>query len=601
MARAVLNDDVADKWTDEQQAIIEKRLNDIYSTAWKELSEKEKDYFEKLEKKDKVKQQELKDGKLTKQDYQAWRLNQIQTDERWKVLRDEMARKMTQTNEIASDYINSKTPEVFAYNHNFTGYQIENATGISFTLVDKDTVKNAVINPESSIDFKTVSVNRVKSYNWDVQKINTALVSGIVQGKSAKGIAGDFYKVMGSDKKSAMRNARTSITSAQNSGRQTGREQLASRLEQYGMTVRKQWVATHDERTRDSHAHLDGEIKKLDEKFSNGLMYPADSDGAPSEVYNCRCTTITIIDGINDNYYTSTNGYTSYQEWLENKKSVQNIQKNTQRFLHKKEKKVIVDDKNLLNKNIELNADELITPQILKAQGFDGLPTLVDGETFENLVNDTKIYIERTYTAKDKETVLEYQKDLYNGKFFVECIGGSLYGHGMYGAYVDENNSDTNIFERIRNAYGSKAYNITESFTMAKDTKYIDFFELQSMYYEYDTNGKFNKIRNRTCERMIEKYIEPKKKDKVYEIASKLVELNEGTEEYKELWRKLSYEIDDDFIFEDVMDGVNVISDLGDFASLLGYDAIKVPDRQYVVVLNRTKCVFKEGRKVWTK
>ena len=56
-----------------------------------------------------------------------------------------------------------------------------------------------------------------------------------------------------------------------------------------GANVVKQWDATLDMRTRDSHARIDGEVRELDEKFSNGLMYPGDKNGAASEVVNCRC------------------------------------------------------------------------------------------------------------------------------------------------------------------------------------------------------------------------------------------------------------------------------------------------------------------------
>ena len=34
---------------------------------------------------------------------------------------------------------------------------------------------------------------------------------------------------------------------------------------------------------------VDGEIRALDEKFSNGLMYPGDPSGSAAEVINCRC------------------------------------------------------------------------------------------------------------------------------------------------------------------------------------------------------------------------------------------------------------------------------------------------------------------------
>lgn len=56
-----------------------------------------------------------------------------------------------------------------------------------------------------------------------------------------------------------------------------------------GANILKQWDATLDGMTRESHRHVDGEIRELDEKFSNGLMYPGDSSGGAAEVINCRC------------------------------------------------------------------------------------------------------------------------------------------------------------------------------------------------------------------------------------------------------------------------------------------------------------------------
>jgi hypothetical protein len=56
-----------------------------------------------------------------------------------------------------------------------------------------------------------------------------------------------------------------------------------------GAEVVKQWNAALDARTRESHAMVDGEIRELDEKFSNGLMFPGDPAGGAAEVINCRC------------------------------------------------------------------------------------------------------------------------------------------------------------------------------------------------------------------------------------------------------------------------------------------------------------------------
>lgn len=56
-----------------------------------------------------------------------------------------------------------------------------------------------------------------------------------------------------------------------------------------GADIVKQWDATMDSSTRESHAKVDGEIRELDETFSNGLMFPGDPSGGAAEVINCRC------------------------------------------------------------------------------------------------------------------------------------------------------------------------------------------------------------------------------------------------------------------------------------------------------------------------
>lgn len=56
-----------------------------------------------------------------------------------------------------------------------------------------------------------------------------------------------------------------------------------------GANVVKQWDSTLDSRTRESHMIVDGEIRELDEAFSNGLMFPGDPSGRAAEVINCRC------------------------------------------------------------------------------------------------------------------------------------------------------------------------------------------------------------------------------------------------------------------------------------------------------------------------
>lgn len=71
-----------------------------------------------------------------------------------------------------------------------------------------------------------------------------------------------------------------------------------------GADVVKQWDASLDGKTRDSHRQVDGEFRELDEKFSNGLMYPGDPSGRPEEVINCRCALLQRARWALGNDYT---------------------------------------------------------------------------------------------------------------------------------------------------------------------------------------------------------------------------------------------------------------------------------------------------------
>ena len=55
------------------------------------------------------------------------------------------------------------------------------------------------------------------------------------------------------------------------------------------------WHANIDEKTRDSHEHVNGEIVRKGELFSNGLRFPGDPNGPAKEVMNCRCSITPYI------------------------------------------------------------------------------------------------------------------------------------------------------------------------------------------------------------------------------------------------------------------------------------------------------------------
>lgn len=63
--------------------------------------------------------------------------------------------------------------------------------------------------------------------------------------------------------------------------------------------ARKEWLATGDNRTRDSHRAANGQIVSIDEPFTVGgspMMYPGDPGAPIAEFANCRCTTVPVFE-----------------------------------------------------------------------------------------------------------------------------------------------------------------------------------------------------------------------------------------------------------------------------------------------------------------
>jgi uncharacterized protein with gpF-like domain len=79
--------------------------------------------------------------------------------------------------------------------------------------------------------------------------------------------------------------------------RELGNYSVSEAAAEQGVIFTRRWVAALDDKTRASHASLDGQEVGLEERFSNGLLYPGDPVGDAAETINCRCDVIDVIKG----------------------------------------------------------------------------------------------------------------------------------------------------------------------------------------------------------------------------------------------------------------------------------------------------------------
>lgn len=279
------------------------RLNKIYAEAEKGLTEKVNSFFAKFAELDKKKKALVDAKQLTQADYDEWRKNKLLMGDKYKDLRDTVASKLSDTNAIATQYMNGDLPKIYAHNFNEVGTNIERQVrGYSFDLVDETTIRTLSTSKKTLLPYK--KHDGKKDVRWNTKKVNSQILQGILQGESAEQMKKRLMNVTNMNKESAMRNARTAFTSAQNKGRLDAME----KAEEDGIIMGKEWIASQDERTREWHSELDRKIVPVDEPFiahivsgkrvfDDEIMYPADPNADPANTYNCRCTIAEVVLG----------------------------------------------------------------------------------------------------------------------------------------------------------------------------------------------------------------------------------------------------------------------------------------------------------------
>lgn len=306
---------------------VEKRVNKEYSQATKDMQKKLNNYLKSFESKDKAMQKQLADGLITEKQYKDWRFGQIMTGKRWQEQLDVLSKDLENSRQIALNIVSGELPSAYAIGHNYGTYLVESGTSLntSYTLYNRDTVSKLIkdrpkLLPDPTKGSKTQKALQEKRIQkWSKAKMTSAIAQGVLQGEAIPKIASRLRNVTDMSYRASVRNARTMLTSSENLGRQASFE----RAQDMGIEMEKQWLATLDDRTRDSHALMDGERVPLDESFSNGLEYPADPSGEPEEIYNCRCTMVTAIKGFEKaltDFDLSENEKLhgmSYEEWKE--------------------------------------------------------------------------------------------------------------------------------------------------------------------------------------------------------------------------------------------------------------------------------------------
>lgn len=589
--------------TDKRLEEIASRLRRIYTEAAKDLEAKSAEYTKRFIAADKKKRADLANGKITQQEYRNWLSGQVFIGKQWQSKVNQMARSLIGVEENAVRLVRDGQLDAFADNTNFMEYQVDRGIGFSgnFTLYDTNTVAELVLNEPELLRRRVV--DGVKCEAWNQKVIANCILQGIIQGESIPQIAQRMARDTASTDMNAMyRYARTAMTGAQNAGRI---EAMNRSLEQ-GIAVRKVWIATLDERTRDAHADLDGSVVDVNEPFDSDLgpiMYPGDPDAADENVWNCRCSLgFEYADSPSkwvryDQEYGEDIEDMDYDEWLDWRAgNTEDKNDDLNEIIEpvSEQKREPVEGSDITGTWEPRDGFDYAIDDVINSQGFDGLPTIVPSDEFDKYVHESQFVAMRGIRADDAETLKQYQNELYNGKWYVNCShGNDMFGKGMYCLANYDGQVTYTIEHGAKNYAGENG--IIEQFTLRPDAKFAIYSEQIRIFNgeritesrRKDLMAGMNSDEKLLLDYALGEKINSAKIQKAMENVGiiRFGELNEKVKEAKSAQKEESKAIREKY------------TDVGAFTAAQGYDAMVCGEMSgdgiITSIFNRTKCIFR--------
>lgn len=221
----------------------------------------------------------------------------IRDNKLYKKAENEAILKLYEANSASVKLVNKKTAKIYAQNYNQVGkgiqedlYYLEqyDVNGIDYSWwYDFQPIEPTDAEKYGNITRQEVSEKKDKA--WNAQNLRSAFMTGAMLELPASGIVKRAANVVTERNYGvAARQVSDTITDAENKGRLDS----MYRADDEGFSVKKYWIATLDNRTRETHQEYDGmKPVELDYEYAPGLKRPRDPDCSDlSEVCNCRCT-----------------------------------------------------------------------------------------------------------------------------------------------------------------------------------------------------------------------------------------------------------------------------------------------------------------------
>jgi SPP1 gp7 family putative phage head morphogenesis protein len=190
------------------------------------------------------------------------------------------------------------------------------ATQISFGILPVEAIRKSVFSENMTLNI----INTFKrNGTQQLFQIQAAITRGIAIGQGYQKTASGMKDAYNKGLSDALRVVRTESGRCYSEGYLKAHDDAAA----LGVQTRKRWIATLDNRTRDTHGALDGEYADKDGYFhSDGAKALAPHlFGVAAQDINCRCDAVDEIEGLEPKFRRlkgfGLQPYQTFADWAE--------------------------------------------------------------------------------------------------------------------------------------------------------------------------------------------------------------------------------------------------------------------------------------------
>ena len=340
------------------------------------------------------------------------------------------------------------------------------------------------------------------------KKITAQVSRGISTGMSFKQVAQQLAGYTNIGFNNAVRIARTEGHRIQCQGTMDACYNAKDR----GADIVKQWDSTLDAKTRDSHVMVDGEIRELDEPFSNGLMFPGDPSGGAAEVCNCRCALLQRARWAVSGGFTKMNNITKQLETFEspedyaefkkaffskeNKQYMKHVQEMEDKYQTKDFQKVLdkMDDKEYDKYSKLLGGNPLYNKKVLTNSGNSDKMSVKTGQKKPF----TKIRVEDIPPMDEKRFTTMKKSLEKKGVAVIQDSDGDAYLNAMGAEAITLSDGTAVIFQSGRIPSASAMFEETIHVSQIKEKGIVKSFgnsegKIEYLSREIEANEKLLK------------------------------------------------------------------------------------------------------------